>query len=105
MSKERPFEDIKPIAKFNTTTASREELVSYIEKLERDLESMNDTILCWVEKDKAQQGEWIKEDNGRTTDLYRCSICGRSIMRCKNAKSLPPFCPNCGAKMRKGGTE
>lgn len=49
------------------------------------------------------QGEWIKEDNGKTTDLYRCSICGRSIMLCKNADlSKYPFC-HCGADMQKGG--
>lgn len=46
------------------------------------------------------QGEWIKEDNGKTTDVYRCSICGRSIMLCKNADlSKYPFC-HCGAEMK-----
>lgn len=50
------------------------------------------------------QGEWIKEPNGKTTDIYRCSICGRSILLCKNADlSKYPFC-HCGAEM-KGGTE
>ena len=48
------------------------------------------------------QGEWIKEPNGRTTDIYRCSICGRSILLCKGADlSKYPFC-NCGAKMKGG---
>lgn len=46
------------------------------------------------------KGEWIKEDNGKTTDIYRCSICGRSILLCKNADlSKYPFC-HCGADMR-----
>ena len=45
------------------------------------------------------KGEWIKEPNGRTTDIYRCSICGRSILLCKGADlSKYPFC-NCGAEM------
>lgn len=56
-------------------------------------------------KQDRPQGEWIKEDNGKTTDIYRCSICGRSIMLCKNADlSKYPFC-HCGADMRKGGKQ
>lgn len=48
------------------------------------------------------QGEWIKEPNGKTTDIYRCSICGRSVLLCKNADlSKYPFC-HCGADMRGG---
>ena len=46
------------------------------------------------------QGKWIKEPNGKTTDLYRCSICNRSIMLCKNADLTKyPFC-HCGADMK-----
>jgi len=51
---------------------------------------------------QSPKSEWIKEDNGKTTDLYRCSICGRSIMLCKNADLTNyPFC-HCGADMRGG---
>lgn len=46
------------------------------------------------------QGEWIKEPNGKTTDIYRCSVCKRSIMLCKGADlGNYPFC-HCGAKMK-----
>jgi len=45
------------------------------------------------------KGEWIKEPNGRTTDIYRCSVCKRSIMLCKGANLTNyPFC-HCGADM------
>ena len=46
------------------------------------------------------QGKWIKEPNGKTTDLYKCSVCKRSIMLCKGADLTKyPFC-HCGADMR-----
>lgn len=52
---------------------------------------------------KVNEGEWIKTNNGRTTDVYTCSICKRSILLCKNADlSKYPFC-HCGAKMKGGG--
>jgi hypothetical protein len=50
-------------------------------------------------------GQWIKESNGKTTDLYICSVCKRSIMLCKGADLTKyPFC-HCGADMRKGEEE
>lgn len=73
MSKERPFEDIKPIAKINTATASREELISYIERLEGDLKSMNDTILCWIAKDKAQENESVDISKLRLMTVEECA--------------------------------
>ena len=50
MSKNRPLS----ITKINLNTASREELISYIKKLEKELMNMKDTILCWY-----AQNEWI----------------------------------------------
>ena len=53
-----------------------------------------------VRNNKPKQGEWIKEPNGKTTDIYRCSVCKRSIMLCKGADLTNyPFC-HCGADMR-----
>lgn len=58
----------------------------------------------WMQKHDKEMtarptGKWIKESNGRTTDIYRCSICKRSIMLCKGADLTKyPFC-HCGAKM------
>ena len=57
---------------------------------------------CGYEKGKNDRpkGEWIKEPNGKTTDIYRCSVCKRSIMLCKGADlGNYPFC-HCGADMR-----
>ena len=67
-------------------------------------EGFKDGVDQGIKLSERPQGEWIKEDNGKTTDVYRCSICGRSIMLCKNADlSKYPFC-HCGADM-KGGAE
>ena len=56
-------------------------------------------------REERPQGEWMKEPNGKTTDIYRCSVCKRSIMLCKGADLTNyPFC-HCGADMRKGGAE
>ena len=54
---------------------------------------------------KQSEGEWIEhiekssylEDNVEV--YYNCSVCGTS-----HWSIAPPFCPNCGAKM-KGGAE
>lgn len=54
---------------------------------------------CGKASAERPKGEWIKEPNGKTTDLYRCSVCNRSIMLCKGADLTKyPFC-HCGAKM------
>lgn len=47
-----------------------------------------------------KKGHWIKQENTKTTDLYRCSICGRSIILCKGAFLKDyPYC-HCGAEMQ-----
>ena len=70
-------------------------------EINRCIEAVNNAPAAEPEQ---SQGRWIKEDNGKTTDIYRCSICGRSILLCKGADlSKYPFC-HCGAAMR-GGEE
>ena len=60
---------------------------------------VNDGYAKAIEENERPKGEWIKEPNGRTTDIYRCSLCKRSIMLCKGADLTNyPFC-HCGAKM------
>ena len=48
------IKDIKPVPKFYPQKATKEELIAYIEKLEKQLETMNDTILAWIARDKAK---------------------------------------------------
>jgi hypothetical protein len=50
--------------------------------------------------DPIKHGEWI--DHGTTCQRYECSICGDQhdwLILPNNIN----FCPNCGAKMDKGG--
>lgn len=50
------------------------------------------------------QGEWIHDGiNVEGMDLYRCSICNRSIVTWSSRIDEYPYC-HCGAKM-KGGAE
>ena len=90
-----------------------------------DFESGN-KVLDMIEQAptvEPKQGEWIwkkDEDALRTYDLL-CSECGYKTFTCENydnveqakkvvddrireGKTLFPFCPNCGARM-KGGDE
>lgn len=46
------------------------------------------------------KGEWI-DRNGRYEFPCKCSICGHE--ESIRAKFLFSYCPNCGAKMSKGG--
>lgn len=50
MGKELSFTNIKPMRKFNIATATNEELIAYIKKLEGQLETMNDTVLAMNRK-------------------------------------------------------
>lgn len=57
------------------------------------------------------QGEWIPITRhnlfGEDVNCYKCSICEKShipLMMTLIFEKIP-FCPNCGADMRKGGTE
>lgn len=52
-------------------------------------------------------GEWIFKNDGayRQRRAY-CSVCGkRSGIGGIESNQRKPFCPNCGADMRKGGAE
>lgn len=49
--------------------------------------------------EKRPQGEW---EFKKITDDYR--VYGRCSI-CKQRKRIDNFCPNCGAKMQKGGAE
>ena len=48
MSEQLSFKNIKPLEKFNKATATREELIAYIEKLEGQLETLNDALLAVI---------------------------------------------------------
>ena len=65
---------------------------------------------CMVFKNKADlvpksEGEWVskelisKSKRGRTIHYatYKCSVCGKW-----NGKHKQNYCPNCGAKMKRG---
>ena len=54
MSEQLSFKNIKPLEKFNKATATREELIAYIEKLEGQLETLNDALLTMIRKEKAK---------------------------------------------------
>ena len=75
MSKERPFEDIKPVAKFNTANASREELIAYTERITGQLKSVNDMILGWIERSKnlIGSGDLISRSKLKDTFVTGCS--------------------------------
>ena len=53
----------------------------------------------------AEQGEWIEREDWNGDYYYDCSVCGESFVLCDGTPSmnLYHFCPNCGAKMDKGG--
>lgn len=46
-----------------------------------------------------KQGKWIFHKDYNESCRYGCNLCG-------NLNNIPSnFCPNCGAKMQKGGAE
>ena len=47
------------------------------------------------------QGKWIDKEHGR----YECSVCGHFPATQSGLPWLSSFCPECGAKMQKGGAE
>ena len=56
------------------------------------------------------KGEWIGDTDFDNT--CKCSKCKMTfdtdrlkMVMCDGKYELPPFCPNCGADMRKGGAE
>lgn len=54
---------------------------------------------------EAVQGEWLEREDWNGDYYYDCSVCGESFVLCDGTPSmnLYHFCPNCGAKMVKGG--
>ncbi len=56
---------------------------------------------------EAVQGEWIcKDSDDMSVFWYECSICGEKPPKDQfNHEWKSNFCPNCGAKMNKGGDE
>ena len=56
----------------------------------------------------AKQGEWIEKYNGNGwNDFwdYTCSHCGKKYERADAVLCHANYCPNCGARMTKGGAE
>ena len=53
------------------------------------------------------QGEWIIIDEDHTLSRFKiCSNCGKEAEWLDGGSQfLSKFCPNCGAKMQKGGAE
>lgn len=59
-----------------------------------------------------KQGEWIEKVETKqlghgwlTTHEIVCSVCGGSGENDENIPQCWKFCPNCGARMKKGGAE
>lgn len=75
------------------------------EDFERAIKHMPDSII----KDVApvRHGRWVDKPNPqwKAYDIRYCSVCGWSIHKTKlrNSDLSWRFCPNCGAKMTKGG--
>lgn len=65
-------------------------------------EALDLAIKALEEQDK--KGEWIEGENGN----IKCNKCGAEIRYsylANNKPDFPKFCCDCGAKMKKGGTE
>ena len=58
-----------------------------------------------------KEGEWLEDDTtycGADLANYKCSLCGKiggTWRRGLKQDKLPPYCPNCGARMKKGEQE
>jgi hypothetical protein len=60
---------------------------------------------CLDFDEERPQGEWLHNGiNVEGMDLYRCSICNRSIVTWSSRIDEYPYC-HCGADMQKGGVE
>lgn len=62
-----------------------------------------------LDYEPVRHGEWVEEiepnvvtASGRDVHLWRCSACGFSWANKHDVMSYYKYCPNCGAKMRKG---
>lgn len=96
MGKEFSFKDIKPIRKFNTATATNEELIAYIKKLEGQLEAMNDAVLAMIRKDKE------KTDDSISREVINLEIEKRYCSKHCIVPSEEPYCPDsCPARFLK----
>lgn len=51
-------------------------------------------IICELQAQIPECGEWELTDNRWGVGKYRCPVCGRYEKRKR------PYCPNCGARMR-----
>lgn len=63
----------------------------------QELVKLNQQFAEEIEELKKPQGEWIKI--GEIGLAYKCNRCGEVDVISTN------FCPNCGARMKKGGAE
>ena len=94
---------------------SKEKLIDYKEyarqmreNCARDYNGTEPIVICsselWEEIatiiegfDKQSDGEWVRDFDGD----YYCSKCGAYPKSYVKNHECPPYCPNCGAEMRK----
>lgn len=97
------FEDMwKSLEEWDTTgkyKKAREMAELNIEQLEF---AYNSGFADAKSKYERPQGEWITTKVDTDLDDTVCSICGKSCEDIEGTPHKTNFCPNCGAKMKKG---
>ena len=67
-----------------------------------DLENIA-TELYGIGYRKQIEGEWIDQYQGMyANQLYKCSVCGETAFHDDKRWFLTNYCPNCGARMKRG---
>lgn len=52
---------------------------------------------------KQVEGEWVDQYQGMyENQLYKCSVCGETAFHDDKRWFLTNYCPNCGARMKRG---
>ena len=84
---------------------------SIIDGLNNEIDDLSENLAWYINernrllKERRQQGEWIEKLDYNRDTYYDCSVCGNSWTTIEGTPwdNGMNFCPNCGAKMLKGG--
>ena len=81
------------------------EACNIIDELNNQIDDLSENLAWYINernrllKERRPQGKWINTRPPEMSDNIVCSLCGYDSIASFN------YCPNCGAKMQKGGAE